>query len=86
MREFIFHAQTSATVLVRRIRGVKCSRCQGKVAAGVKEESTGWKVYAICDSSGTECPTVRVGTVSRAAVSNRDDVAEQAEELVRQRS
>lgn len=70
-------------MFVTELVGYSCSHCFGKVGVGVKEEPSGWKVYAVCMEENRYCTTKRVGTISRSSVSHIDEMNERAEKLVK---
>lgn len=68
-------------MLVRELDDCRCPRCGDRIGVGLKEEPTGWKVYAIC-LSDRPCYDRRAGTVSRESVASMDDVETAADRLV----
>lgn len=69
-------------VLVRLLEDELCPLCGASVGVGLKEEPTGWKVYRVCLAEKRPCEATRVGSIARSSVSNLDDVAGRAEELI----
>lgn len=69
-------------MLVTNVDGVECPQCTAELGIGFKEESTGWKVYAICTAKETSCPEKRIGKISRGSVTHLDELAENAERLL----
>jgi hypothetical protein len=64
------------------INETSCHECSAPLAYQMEEISTGWKVYAVCTEriAHVEC---RAGTVTFDEISDRDELAERARELVR---
>lgn len=62
--------------------GEECPTCGGSLGVGLKEEPTGWKVYAVCTSGHPRCLDERVGTVPRAGNEHVDEVIERANRYV----
>ena len=68
-------------MLLQKHPEATCPFCNCRLWFGTKAESTGWKVFYVCnDADGCGREWFR-GRIPRSSIETRDDVARKAEDL-----